>query len=335
MATTRLTDVIIPEVYKSYTAVNRPELTAFFQSGIVVQNQLLNETANTGGDTVNLPFWNDLDPTVAPNLSNDDPDDLAVPNKITTGKQIARVAYLNQWYSNADLTSELAGSNANQQVRNRFGTYWMRQWQRRLIATVSGLVADNIANNASDMVKSVAAEATGSQTALTRFNRDVFTDAVYSMGDHAEKLSAIAVHSQIMAQMVKNDDIDFIPDSNGRLVIPTYMGLRVIVDDSMPVTAGTTSGFKYTSIIFGGGALGYGEGIPLVPVEVQREALQGKGAGVEYIGERKTWILHPFGYKVAADPAANSYSLAELANAATWTRVLPRKLIPMAAIITN
>jgi len=335
MATTRLTDVIIPEVYKSYAAINSPEKTAFFQSGIIVSNAMLNAKANEGGDTVNLPFWNDLDSNQAPNLSNDNPADNATPNKLTTGKQIARMAYLNQWYSNADLASELAGSDANQQVRNRFGTYWQRQWQKRLIASTNGIIADNIANNGGDMVINAAVEAVASQTALTKFNRDIFTDAVYTMGDAADKLGAIAVHSQVMAQMVKNDDIDFIPDSNGRLTIPTYMGLRVIVDDGMTVTAGTTSGFKYTSIIFGQGAFGFGSGSPLVPVEVERQGLQGKGGGVEYIGERKSWLLHPFGFQATGAPAADSFSLAELADAASWTRVVDRKLVPMAAIISN
>ena len=41
MATTRLTDVIVPEVYETYKAVNNPETTAFFDSGIAVRNQML------------------------------------------------------------------------------------------------------------------------------------------------------------------------------------------------------------------------------------------------------------------------------------------------------
>ena len=335
MATTLISDIIVPEVYQSYTAVNSPEKTAFFESGIVVSNAMLNAKANEGGDTVNVPFWKDLDSTVAPNLSSDAPGTSATAQKITAGKQIARMAYLNQWYSNADLASELAGSNANQQVRNRFGTYWARQWQRRIIASCNGILADNVANDSGDMRVDVAVEAIASQTASTKMNRDVFTEAAYTMGDAASDLSAIAVHSAVMAQMVKNDDIDYIPDSQGNLTIPTYMGLRVIVDDGMTVTAGSTDGFKYTSILFGAGAFGYGEGSALVPVEVERAGLQGNGGGVEYIGERKTWLLHPFGFQALTTPAANSFSLAELATAAVWDRVVERKNVPLAFLITN
>lgn len=334
MALVQLADVIIPEVYQTYGAVNSPEKTAFYESGVIVQNEGLNAKANEGGETLNVPFWNDLDASAAPNLSNDTTN-AATPQKITAGRQIARVAYLNQGYSAADLAGEIAGSDPMQQVRNRFGTYWMRQWQRRLIATSNGILADNVANDSSDMVIDVAANATGSVTATTRFNRDVFTEAAYTMGDAASDLTAIAVHSRVMAQMVKNDDIVYIPDSQGQLTIPTYMGLRVIVDDGMTVTPGTTSGFKYTSILFGAGAFGFGEGSAKVPVELDRKAEQGNGGGVEVLWERKTWLLHPFGFAVGNAPEGVSYSLAELATATTWNRVVARKNVPMAFLITN
>lgn len=335
MATTQLTDVIVPEVYLSYQSVNSPEKTAIFQSGIVVRSALLDSLASQGGNTFNIPFWKDLDSSVAPNLSSSDPTVVATAQKITAAKQTGRSAELNQWYSNADIASELAGSDANQHVRNRFGSYWTKQWQKRLIAATNGILADNLASNGGDMVTNVAVESTAAQTAATKFNRDAFTDAVYTMGDAADMLSALVVHSHVMAQITKNNDIDFIPDSEGRLTIPTYMGLRVIVDDSCTVTAGSTSGFKYTSIIFGAGAFGYGEGVAMNPVETKREALQGNGAGVEYIGERKTWLLHPFGYVDQGTPAGLSYTLAELAQATTWSRVVDRKSVPIAFLITN
>ena len=138
-----------------------------------------------------------------------------------------------------------------------------------------------------------------------------------------------------MQQMVKNDDIVYIPDSMGQLTIPTYMGLRVIVDDGMTVTAGSTSGFKYTSVLFGEGAFAYGDGAPMVPVEVERQEAQGNGAGVETLWTRKTWILHPSGYQNVGTPSSFSFTPAELALATTWDRVVERKNVPLAFIVTN
>src|SRR4051812_13774935 len=128
---TLLSDVIIPAVYMSYSAVDGPELTAFFQSGVAIRNAILDNAFTGGGTTVHMPFWKDLDATVEPNYSTDAVTDVAVPQKVVAGEMLARVANMNQAYSTADLVAELAGSNPMQRIRNRFGTYWARQWQRR------------------------------------------------------------------------------------------------------------------------------------------------------------------------------------------------------------
>lgn len=336
MATTRLSDIIDVKVFRDLPQVDGPEKTAFFDAGIVTRNGLLDEIASGPGKIVELPFWNDLDGSVEVNYSTDNPASSATPQKINQGSQIARKAFVNQGWQAADLASELAmGGTAMEAIRARTDRYFARQWQRRLIAACNGLLADNVAANSGDMVVNVAAEATGSQTADTRFNRDAFTEAAFTMGDAKSGLTAIAVHSAVHKQMVKNDDIVYIPDSQGQLTIPTYMGLRVIVDDGMTVTAGTTSGFKYTSVLFGAGAFGYGVGSPEVPVEVDRGAAAGDGGGIETLWVRNTWLLHPFGFQQTGTPAGVSFTNAELQAATSWSRVLDRKLIPMAFLVTN
>lgn len=339
MSLVRLTDAIIPEVYTSYTAVDIPELTAFFQSGAVVANPLLDGLANNGGLQVHIPFWNDIDPTVEPNFSNDNPATLSVPAKINSGQMIARTAQMNKSFSAADLVSELAGSNPMQRIRNRFGTYWTRQWQRRVLAACVGVAASNVATGGSDMVIDVSIADGNAAGAANVFSRQNFVNAAFTLGDHVDVIQAIAVHSMVYMRMTNNDDIEFIPDSKGQLTIPTYMGKLVIVDDGMPVVAAATSGFKYTSILFGGAAVGFGNGTPLVPAETFRRPDQGNGGGVEEIYERKTWLVHPGGFKWN-EPGGGlgggqSPNLADLKLAANWTRVVPRKNVPIAFLVTN
>jgi hypothetical protein len=336
MANTKLADIIDVTVFRDLPAVNGVEKTAFYQSGIIAASPLLNDLATAAGKTAELPFWKDLDGSVETNYSTDDPTDIAVPQKVVQGEQISRKAFMNQGWSVADLASELAmGAKAMDQIRARTDMYYQRQFQRRLIASSNGVLADNVANDSGDMVINVAAESTGAQTVDTKFSRNNFTDAVFTMGDAGSGLAVIGVHSRIHAQMVKNDDIVYMPDSQGNLVIPTYMGLRVVVDDGLTVTAGTTSGFKYTSVLFGSGAFGYGDGAPDVPVEVEREAAQGEGGGIETLWVRKTQIIHPFGFQNTGTPTGVSYTQAELRLAATWDRVVERKNIPLAFLVTN
>jgi hypothetical protein len=341
MATVQLSDIIDVQVFQDIPAVNDPTKSAFFESGIVVQSPLLNQLANAAGKTAELPFWNDLAATDDPNLSSDDPTSSATPKNVDQGEQISRKAMLNQGWSSADLASELAmGPRAMEHIRGRVDTYWLRQWQRRLIASANGVLADNVANDSGDMIYDASGATNADITADTVFTRQNFTAAAFTMGDMAEAIQAISVHSMVYKRMIDNDDIDFIQDSQGNMTVPTFLGKRVIVDDGMPAVAaggaggGDTAPF-YTSVLYGAGAFGWGEGQPTVPVEIQRNAAQADGGGVETLWTRKTWILHPFGFQNTAAPASNSFSLAELAQAAKWDRVVDRKNVPLAFLKTN
>lgn len=341
MANTLITDVIVPEIYADYAAVDGPEKTAFFAAGVAQRNPLLDALASDGGRIKYVPFWKDLDASTEPNYSTDATDDVASPAKVTAGEQIARTSYLNQGYSSADLSAELAGSDPMQRVRNRFGTYWMRQWQRRTIACLEGLLADNVANDDGDMVNDIAGATNDDVASTTLFSRAAFTGAAFTSGDHFDDYQAIAVHSVVYKRMVDNDDIEFIPDSQGQLTIPTFMGRRVIVDDGLPFTAAAGTGAAdaaatYTSVLFASAAIGYGEGTPRTPVEIEREAAQGNGGGIETIWERKQWLLHPFGFQFTSDTVTGqSPTWANLRLAANWDRVVERKNVPLAFLITN
>lgn len=336
MATVQFSDVIDVTVFNDLPAVDSPEKTAFVESGVVVATDYLNTLADAPSKTVEMPFWNDIDPDDVPNLSNDNPASVAVPKKVTQGDQIARKLLLNQGWSVADVVNELTmGPKAMEHIRAKVDKYWTRRFQKRLIAAAAGIQADNVANDSGDMTIAVAAEATGSQTAATRFSRTNFTAAAFTLGDAFDSLGIVCMHSVVYKQAVDQDDIDFIPDSKGSLTIPTYLGHRVIVDDSMTVTAGSTSGFKYTTILFGAGAFGYGQGTPHMPTEIEREASQGQGGGIETLWSRKTWLIHPAGFAYTGTPAGFSPSVAEYAAAASWNRVVDRKNVPMAFLVTN
>jgi hypothetical protein len=237
-----------------------------------------------------------------------------------------------------DLVPELAGSSPLQQIRNRFGTYWMRQMERRVIAMSVGVLADNVANGGSDMLVDIS----GLTGAAAIFNSGTFLDAAYTMGDQAERISAIAVHSSIEARMLKNDEITTVRTSEGAFVMRTYRGRAVIVDDNLPVS-GSGATRVYTSILFGSGAIGFGgveghayafgEGVPKVAAEVYRTPQAGHGGGMEELWERKTWLLHPFGYQYNEGTITEfSPTLANLRDGTHFSRVVVRKNVPMAFV---
>lgn len=335
-----LAEIFIPEVYASIQPNNSPETTAFATSGVAVTNPILQAAAQAGARLVDVPLWNDLDSSSAPNLS-DDTDTEALPGKVDTSDFSARNSFLNKGYGAADLAVEVSGTtpgegNPMTRIANRFGAYWARQFQYRIIAACRGVLAKNIAADSSDMVYDISLQTTVGQTAANKMSAEAVVNAVFTMGDQFEKLGAIAMHSVPYQNLVLQDLITFMKDSTGTLSIPIYLGKRVVVDDGLPVIAGTTSGFRYVSILFGQGAIGYGTGKPKVAAEVYRLPRAGNGGGTEEMWERKTWMIHPFGMDwLEGSVAGASATLAELRLAANWARVLPRKNVPMAFLITN
>ncbi len=332
-----LAEVIEPEVYLSYQTVDDPEKTAFFESGIAVRNAELDAKAGSGGKILDIPFWKDLDQTAEPNYS-DDSDTDATPGKLVAGEQVARNAYMNHGIQANDLVSEIAGSDAMARIRARFSTYWQRQFQRRVIATLNGVLADNVANDDGDMVHNIAVSSNTTPQAGNVWSREAFTGAAFTLGDRFQDTSAIAVHSIVYKRMVDNDDIEYIRPSDGSMAIPTFLGRRVIIDDGLPVREGASSTkTEYVSVLFQGGALGFGSHLPKNAVAVSRDEAAGRGAGVETLWERKTWLLHPLGFEFKSHTVTNNVtpSLANLALAANWDRVVDRKNVPLAFLITN
>lgn len=342
----RLANIIDVETFNAMPAVDSPEKTALFDSGVVVRNAMLDTFSNAPGKTAELHYWNDLDPDQEQNYSNDNPADEATPLLLAQSEMNARKAFLNQGWTESDLAAELAsGGNAMRRIRARIDTYWRRRWQRRIVATSVGVMLANVAQDGGDMVHDISIEDGNAAVAANLFGRNALVAAAFTMGDQFDAVGAMVVHSVVYQRMVENDEIDFIPDSQGRMTIPTYLGKRIMVDDGAPVIAGSISGFRYVSMLFGAGAFGYGEGTPTVPTEVSRKAEGGNGGGVETLWSRKTWLVHPLGHSFTSNtvsgpvapknPAGISPTDSDLRLAANWDRQYDRKLVPLAFLVTN
>lgn len=337
MANTEISDIFVPEVFQSYQVNDTVEKTVFVESGVVALSPTLDQRADSGGMLTTIPFWNDLDASIEPNYSNTTYTDIATPQKIDSGEMTARIAYLNEGFSSSDLNKELAGSDPMQRIANRVDSYWSRQFQRRVLSIAIGIYNDNVAANGGDMVVDVSSTTPGTITDANRFTAPGLIDANYTLGDAAPGVSVLALHSIIYKKMLKDQLIDFIPDAQGKLTIPTYLQMRVVVDDGMP-TFGTGVDRKYLCILFGAGALGYGRGNPRVPSEVQRYAERANGGGVEVLWSRKTWLIHPSGFNFLSTTITGpglSPTWADLQLATNWERVLDRKKIPLAFYVVN
>ena len=335
MAKTAVADIIVPTEFEKYAIERTAELAAFGQCGIVESAPEFDALAAGGGREIKMPFWKDL--TATRQLLSDSAS-LTV-NKITSDQDIARLQNDAQVWSVNHLASVISGDDPMQAIVDLVGLYWARTDEGLIVSCLKGMFG---AGSMSGNLLAIHAESIAAQTSATRLNGATFVDACAKLGDRADRLTAVAMHSATEAALRKLDLIDFIPDSEGKPMLRSFQGRRVVVDDSLPSRAGTTDGTVYTTYLFGQGAFAKGSatldsnplqgGFGTEGVEIARVALDSDTVLIN----RRRYILHPRGVKfTSASVAGDSPTNAELETASNWTRVWEVKNVRIVAVTHN
>ncbi len=293
--------------------------SVFWQSGIIQNDATLSKLMKAGvGSKFEFDYYKDL-------LDNegrisDDSGTIAGTDGITTGTDIAVGNYRNRSWGARNITSSLSSTgDPMTAIAGRVGAYWARQMDFTAMAIVTGLEADNIANNASDFVNDQSA---------TAVDINMIIDTVQTAGDAKDGLNSMICHSAIQSALKKAGVTDRIYDVNtGEFLYESLSGVRLVVTDSVPLVGGV-----YTSYIVGGGLIGAGDGAPKRPSEVDYVAGIGNGAGEESLWSRKEFCLHPYGFSFTGAPASTSPTNAEFEAAAAWTRNVERKRVNLAIL---
>lgn len=310
MAKTKLTNMIIPENFNAYVSEKATEKNAFFRSGILVDNPQLRELLGMGGKTIHMPF---VKPLSGDSQIPSEDGDLSI-NNIETSEDLARRQFRAQVFGENQLASVLSGDNVMDRIAEGFADYWATEYTKILISTVKGVFA------------SLTGKVHDKSTAL--FSVGDCIDAKFLLGDAHDKIGAVAVHSKVYALMLKQDQIENVPNSEGTGVIKIYKPLQceVIVDDAVPYEPSTKVASMY---MFGRGAFGFVEDLTgIVGTEIYRDAL--KGLGDNALINRKQFVLHPLGVKWN-EPVGERISPtnAELATKANWSQSYSDKNIAL------
>lgn len=317
MAGTTLSDVIVPELFTKYVVQKTMELSALFNSGIVTNNAEFDRLASEAAPIHNMPFFEDLQGD-SENVTEG--TDLTA-KKITSNKDVSTTIRRAAMWSATDLSAALAGADPMAAIGNLVAGFWARDMQKELINILNGVFA---AATMTNHVLDVSAE----EGAAANISASVFIDGLQMLGDAQSQLTAVAMHSAVKSYLKKQNLITTQRDSNS-VEFETYQDRRVIVDDGCPYSGGV-----YTTYLFGNGAIAFGNGNPVgfVATEVDRD--KKKGSGVDYLINRRTFILHPRGvqWTNSSRAAVESPTRAELANKANWKRVYEDKAIRLVAI---
>ena len=331
MAITKISDVIVPELFNKYVINRTMELSAFFQSGIVVNSPEFDTLASEAARTHNMPFFEDLQGESEATLE----DVKMTPAKIGSNKDVSTTILRQKMWGSSNLAAALAGADPAKAIGDLVAAYWARDTQKELIAILTGVFGtipevSEPSKAAETRMADHILDLTGGKTEAAKIiGASPFIDACQLLGDAQAQLSGVAMHSATKSYLKKLNLIQTERDSTS-VEFDTYQGRRVTVDDGCPVT----SDGVYTTYLFGNGAIAYGNGNPVGHVATETDRDKQTGGGVDYLINRKAFILHPRGiaYTGAVRTHVETPLRTELANPANWNPVYESKQLRIVAI---
>jgi hypothetical protein len=329
MATLR-SDIIIPEVFTPYVIEATTQRDAFLASGVVQPMAELNATE--GGDFINVPFFK-------ANLSGDfevltDSTSLT-PGKIEAGKQTGVILHRGRAFEVRDLAAMASGADPMAAIASKVADYVANQRQKDLLKCLEGVFGSLTANDSNSAFFPLAVDSEAGNTRAILSPRTV-SKARAKLGDQGDKLTAVAMHSDVYFDLVERKAIDYVtaaeantttdnqtPDvfagsiaaAYGNVTVPTYMGLRVIVSDDVAPTS-----TDYPIYFFTQGAIASGEQMAM-RTETDRDIL----AKSDAMSIDLHYTYHPVGARWAV--TTTNPTQAQLATVGNWTKVYETKNI--------
>ena len=319
MPATKISDVVQPDIFAQYVIDKTSEKSEIMNAGVVENNPELNRLITGGGTVLTMPKWNDL---TGDSQVLDDTTPIAV-NGITSKAELATVLIRANGWGAHELAGAMAGDDPMKAIAERVSDWWVRDEKKIIIAILNGVFASS---EMSGLVHDVTGETDKTISA------NAVLDAKQKMGDASDLLTMIYMHSATFTELQKQNVIQFIPVAESKIEIPTYLGYRVVCDDSAPVD---TTGAKpvYTTYLLSRGAIQRGMGTPstITPVETDRIS----DMSTDVLFNRQAKVLHPKGisWVGSGNITTPTPSNADLATGTNWKRIADIKKIGMVKLV--
>lgn len=328
MPITKISDVIVPELFNPYVINRTMELSAFFQSGIVVNSPEFDRLASEAARTHNMPFFEDLQGESEATLE----DVKMTPAKIGSNKDVSTTILRQKMWGASNLSAALAGADPAKAIGDLVAAYWARDMQKELISILAGVFGSYTPDGGTEttpMSDHILDLTKQTSAAAKLISASAFIDACQLLGDAQSQLSGVAMHSATKSYLKKQNLIETQRDSTD-VEFDVYQGRRVTVDDGCPVTKDGV----YSTYLFGNGAIAYGNGNPVGHVATETDRDKQTGGGIDYLINRKAFILHPRGiaYTGVVRENVETPLRSELAMAQNWKPVYESKQLRIVEI---
>lgn len=315
-----------------WSEVPDPRLTAMIQSGAMVPDAAIRSQIATDGNFYTVPFYNILE---GDEQNYNGMTDITLTE--TTGTSQSGIVYGRaKAFSARNFQAELSGADPMGHIAATFARYWQNQEQKRLIGILGGIFSTTDTSDFATTFKSTHVLETGKPAGITDANRLM----TKSLGDNKDRYSMAIMHSIVAERLETLQILEFWTQTLASGLqrptqIASWNGLTVIIDDSVPVDDTDPNNVKYTTYLFGAGALRTAEGRLDVPAEVDRDPL--KFGGQDYMVTRIRRTVHPngFSYIVPSTGWTQSPTDAQLFSGDRWKLIFNPKAVPIAKLVTT
>ena len=320
---TKIEDVIVPEIFTQYVEEQTTEKSVLLNSGAMENDPRIDALVSGAGVTFNMPKWEDL-------TGEDEPfdEDKAETDKVGSHKEIGTAIYRRKSWGFHDLAAALAGDDPQKNMGDKVARFWNRKEKNTAISILNGVFAS------ADMADHVLDVSGETNSAINSTN---ILDAKQLMGDAAEELALLYMHSAAYTELQKQLLIKPIVLPNSNVELPSYLGYVVITDDSVPVELGTGDAkTKFATYLLSRGCLKRGVGRPVgfVPTAMDRK----EDEATTRLFSRRAFCIHPTGMSWNARPSDIAPHITpdneQLATGTNWSRVAKEgKMVKMVKLI--
>ena len=152
MAETKLTNIIVPDIYNAYFNENFVGRSRFFRSGTIQRSGEIDSLLNGGGSTFNVPFVAAVSAT--PDIPAESGNQTI--NNATTGEEIIRRQMRTIAFGSNAIATIFSGTNSLEKNLSQLTDVWAADYDKIAIYTLQGLINDNLTNDSGDLVLDIS-----------------------------------------------------------------------------------------------------------------------------------------------------------------------------------
>lgn len=302
-----------------YETIPQPNKNELIKSRVLVANPKIQAllSSQTGSYYGTIPFYGRIDGEA---LNYDGQTDITATSTDTFTQSVIAIGRAKAWMEK-DFSKDITGGvDFMSHVASQVAEYWNDIDTGVLMSIINGIFAMTGKGN-EDFVTKHTHDITGQNDGvMTATTLNVAMQK--ACGDKRGKFSLVFMHSAVATNLENMKLLEYLKytDKDGverALPLATWNGRTVIIDDGLPTEEQEDGSVKYTTYVFGAGAIEYAELGAKVPFEMSRDAA--KNGGEDTLYSRRRFAYMPKGISFTQKSVATlSPTNEELENGANW-----------------